>query len=103
LDLRSIGKEFQLIIEVITMTMFPIGTGEADDLGQQQRITARVQAPCRCLKPWYFYVKSSNYILINVVGFLFNIDVCKTSYPVMELVLDNGQWNYLSSNGASAR
>jgi hypothetical protein len=38
-----------------------------------------------------------------VVGFLFNIDVCKTSYPVMELVLDNGQWNYLSCNGASAR
>ena len=36
------------------MTMFPIGTGEADDLGQQQRITARVQAPCRCLKPGTF-------------------------------------------------
>lgn len=54
LDLRSIGKEFQLIIEVITMIMFPIGTGEADDLGQQQRITARVQAPCRCLKPGTF-------------------------------------------------
>jgi hypothetical protein len=38
-----------------------------------------------------------------MVGFFPNIDASGTSYLVMELMLDNGQWNKLSYIGSSAR
>jgi hypothetical protein len=39
------------MVDVFTMIMFPIETGEADSLRQQQRITPHAQTPDKSLTP----------------------------------------------------
>jgi len=82
------------MVDVFTMIMFPIETGEAGSLRQQQRITPHTQIPDKSLAPWYPYDESSHYIFIKRVKFFFLMfDMWGTSHLVMELVLGNGLRN----------
>jgi len=81
------------MVDVFTMIMFPIETGEAGSLRQQQRITPHAQTPDKSLTPWYPYDKSSHCIFIKCVKFFLMFDMWGTSHLVMELVLGNGLRN----------